>query len=167
MVAVGEVVAAHALRGVVRVRVYHPPTPSLSEGRSILLEEPGGTRRDIPVLSATPFRGGLMLVALPGIDNRDAAEALVGSRILVRQSDLPPPGENEFYYHEILGFEVATVDGQLLGAIAETMPTGANDVWVVRGTGREYLIPVIADVVRLIDREARRIVIDPLPGLLE
>jgi len=167
MVAVGEVVAAHALRGVVRVRVYHPPTPSLGEGRLILLEAPGGTRREVPVLSATPFRGGLMLVALPGVDNRHAAEALIGSRILVRQTDLPPPGENEFYYHEVLGFEVATVDGQPLGAIAETMPTGANDVWVVRGTGREYLIPVIADVVRLIDRQGRRIVIDPLPGLLE
>src|SRR5262249_310735 len=155
------------LRGVVRVRVYHPSTPNLSEGRPILLETPGGARREVPVLSATPFRGGLMLVALSGVDNRDAAEALVGTRILVRRSDLPPPGENEFYYHEIVGFEVATVEGRPLGAVAETMPTGANDVWVVRGNGREYLIPVIGDVVRLIDREARRIVIDPLPGLLE
>jgi 16S rRNA processing protein RimM len=167
MVAVGEVVAAHALRGVVRVRAYHSPAPSLAAGRSVLLESPGGTRREAPVLSATPFRGGLVLVAFEGTHTRDAAEALVGSRVLVRPSDLPAPGANEFYYHEILGFEVATVEGQPLGSIAETLPTGANDVWVVRGAGHEYLIPVIADVVRLIDRAARRVVIDPLPGLLE
>ena len=167
MVAVGEVVAAHALRGVVRVRAYHPPAPSLAAGRSVLLEEAGGARREVPVLSATPFRGGLVLVAFQGTDSRDAAEALVGCRILVPQGDLPPPGANEFYYHEILGFEVATVGGEPLGLIAETFPTGANDVWVVRGAGREYLIPVIADVVHLIDRAGRRVVIDPLPGLLE
>ena len=51
--------------------------------------------------------------------------------------------------------------------VAETFATGLNDVWVVRGTGREYLIPVIADVVREIDRDARRIVIEPMPGLLD
>ena len=167
MVAVGQVVAAHALRGVVRVRAYNPPAPSLVAGRSVLLEAPGGARHEVPVLSATPFRGGLVLVAFQGTNSREAAQALVGSRVLVPRSDLPPPGANEFYYHEILGFEVATVGGESLGSIAETLPTGANDVWVVRGAGREYLIPVIADVVRLIDRAARRVVIEPLPGLLE
>ena len=66
-----------------------------------------------------------------------------------------------------VGFRVETVDGRALGEVAETFATGLNDVWVVRGTGREYLIPVIADVVRGIDRDARRILIDPLPGLLD
>src|SRR5712692_954489 len=85
VVAVGEVVAAHALRGVVRVRAYNPPVPSLATGRSVLLEAPGGARREVPVLSATPFRGGLVLVAFEGTDSREAAEMLVGTRILVPQ----------------------------------------------------------------------------------
>src|SRR5438093_336493 len=100
-------------------------------------------------------------------DDRGAAEALVGARVLVRTTDLPPPAEDEFYYHEVVGFRVETTGGESLGAVAETFPTGLNDVWVVRGGGREHLIPVVADVVRAIDRAARRIVIEPLPGLLE
>jgi 16S rRNA processing protein RimM len=91
----------------------------------------------------------------------------VGARVLVLQADLPPPGDDEFYYHELEGFAVATTDGQALGSIVETFATGANDVWVVRDGRREYLIPVIADVVRSIDRDGRRIVIEPIPGLLE
>src|SRR5206468_1625908 len=83
MIAVGQVVAAHALRGVVRVRAYNPPAPSLAAGRSVLLEAPGGARHEVPVLSATPFRGGLVLVAFQDTDSREAAEALVGSRVLV------------------------------------------------------------------------------------
>ena len=60
---------------------------------------------------------------------------------------------------------VAKVDA--LGTIASTFSTGTNDVWVVRGPDREHLIPVIADVVRTIDASARRVVIEPLPGLLD
>ena len=51
--------------------------------------------------------------------------------------------------------------------VRETFSTGVNDVWVVEGGERERLIPVIADVVRAIDRPARRIVIEPIPGLLD
>jgi 16S rRNA processing protein RimM len=108
-----------------------------------------------------------MLAALDGVTSRDAAEALVGSVVLVDIRDLPPVAEDEFYYHEVADFRVETTSGERLGEIAETFATGLNDVWVVRGGSREYLIPVIADVVRAIDRAGRRIVIEPVPGLLD
>jgi 16S rRNA processing protein RimM len=148
------------------MRAYQPPAPSLAPGVEVVLEH--GTRR-LPtrVVSAAPHARSQVLLALEGTTDRNAAEALVGARVLVSAEALPPLGENEFYYHEIEGFEVATTDGRVLGEVAETFSTGANDVWVVRGAGREYLIPVIADVVRDIDRESRRIVIDPMPGLLD
>jgi tRNA (guanine37-N1)-methyltransferase len=92
-----------------------------------------------------------------------APRRLVGSRIVVRAAELPPPGEDEFYYHEVAGFRVETTAGEPVGTIEETFPTGLNHVWVVRDGEREHLIPVIADVVRAIDRPARRVVIEPMP----
>src|SRR5437899_2003825 len=121
----------------------------------------------VEVRSAAPHGRGLVLLALAGVDDRRAAEALAGARVLVRAADLPPPAADEFYYHEVVGFRVETTGGESLGAVAETFTTGLNDVWVVRDSGRELLIPVIADVVRAISRATRRIVIEPLPGLLE
>jgi 16S rRNA processing protein RimM len=165
-VAVGEIVAAHALGGMVRVRAYQPPAPSLRAGGTAVLEQ-HGARREVRVVSAAPHGRGAVLVAFPGVTDRNAAETLVGARILVHAADLPPPGEGEFYYHELLGFRVATTEGDLLGEIAETFSTGTNDVWVVRGAEREHLIPVIADVVRTIDRPGRQVTIEPLPGLLD
>ena len=94
-------------------------------------------------------------------------QALIGARVLVPSTALPPLAENEFYYHEIEGFEVVTTDGRALGQVSETFSTGTNDVWTVRSGEREYLIPAIADVVRTIDREQRRITIEPMPGLLD
>jgi 16S rRNA processing protein RimM len=104
---------------------------------------------------------------LDGVDSRSAAESLRGARILVPAADLPPAAPDEFYWHEIAGYRVETTGGRALGTIAEVFATGLNDVWVVREGEREHLIPVIADVVRAIHRTERRVVIEPLPGLLD
>jgi 16S rRNA processing protein RimM len=148
------------------MRAYQPPAPSLVPGVEVILER-SDMRRPARVISAAPHARGQLLLGIEGVADRTAAEGLVRARVLVPAAALPPLAEDEFYYHEIEGFRVETVDGRALGEVAETFATGLNDVWVVRGTGREYLIPVIADVVRGIDRDARRILIDPLPGLLD
>src|SRR6185503_2357023 len=166
LIAVGEIVAAHALRGAVRMRAYQPPAPSLAAGVEVVLER-GARHVPTRVLSAAPHARSQVLLSLEGTTDRNAAEALVGARVLVSAEALPPLGENEFYYHEIEGFQVATTGGRVLGEVVETFSTGANDVWVVRDGDREYLIPVIADVVRTIDREQRRVEIEPMPGLLD
>jgi 16S rRNA processing protein RimM len=165
-VAVGEIVGAHALKGLVRVRAYQPPAPSLHAGAPVVIEH-ADARREATVRAAAPHGRGLVLVQFDGVEDRDAAEALVGARVLVRAADLPAADEGEFYYHEVTGFSVETTAGEPLGRIAETFTTGLNDVWVVRDGEREQLIPVIADVVRTLDRAAGRVVIEPLPGLLD
>lgn len=166
-IAVASVVGAHALRGWLRVRPHQPPAPSLVPGAVVQLAR-GDERREARVLSVQPHGRGLLLIALDGVADRGAAEALVGATILVPESALPAPGPDEFYWHEVEGFRVETTDGETIGRIAETFSTGPHDVWVVaRPNGGEHLIPVIADVVRTIDRDARRVVIDPMPGLLE
>jgi len=129
--------------------------------------ERAGERRPATLASVAPHGRGILLVALEGVTDRDAAEALAGARLLVPEEDLPSPAPDEFYYHEVAGFRVETTTGVFLGTIHETFSTGLNDVLVVRNGEREHLIPVIADVVRMIDRAGRRIVIDPIPGLLE
>jgi 16S rRNA processing protein RimM len=148
------------------MRAYQPPAPSLVPGVAVVLER-ADMRRTTRVVSAAPHARGQLLVALEGITDRTTAESLVRARVLVDAAVLPPLEEHEFYYHEIEGFRVETTDGRVLGEVAETFSTGANDVWVVRGAGKEQLIPVIADVVKTIDRDARRIVIEPMPGLLD
>jgi 16S rRNA processing protein RimM len=148
------------------MRAYQPPAPSVAAGVAVVLER-AGERRATRIVSAAPHARGQLLLALEGVTDRTTAESLVRARVLVAATALPPLAENEFYYHEIEGFHVETTDGRALGQVFETFSTGANDVWVVRGAGKEHLIPVIADVVKHIDREARRILIDPLPGLLD
>ena len=102
-----------------------------------------------------------------GETNADLAEPLKGKNVFADQRDLPPPAENEFYYRDVIGCEVFLTDGRRIGAIAEVMATGANDVFVVRDEGKEVLVPVIEDVVKEIDVAAKRVVIEAIPGLLD
>jgi 16S rRNA processing protein RimM len=165
-VAVGEVVGAHALRGWVRVRPYQPASPSLAAGRRVLLECDGAWR-EVTVTHAGAHGRGLLLLGLDGVSDRTGAEALRGATLLVRRADLPALDDDEYYHHEVTGFTVETLDGAVVGVITGVMTTGLHDVWEVRAGDREHLIPVVVDVVRAIDRGARRVRIAPLPGLLD
>lgn len=101
------------------------------------------------------------------IGDLDHAAALVGLELAVPESELPEPAADEYYTYQLEGLEVVTVAGAALGTVASVMPTGSNDVLTVRGTGREYLIPVIKDVIRSIDIDAGTITIEPIEGLLD
>jgi len=163
---VARVAGAHGIRGALRVRPHGGASTSLAAGREITLRR-GGHDTMHTITRATPHGHGQLLVELDGLGDRRAAEALAGSDVLVPMDTLPAPGANEFYYHEMPGFRVETVDGRMIGEIADTVHTGATDVWIVRTPTREHMIPVVRDVVASIDRAARRVLITPIPGLLD
>src|SRR5512143_4079802 len=79
LVAVGRVAGAHGLRGLLRVRTFRPDSPSIAPDRTLLLEH-AGSRRDVRVLSVAAH-GATLLVALDGVTDRDAAEALRGATL--------------------------------------------------------------------------------------
>jgi len=163
---VGYVAGSHGLRGALRVRTDNPESTTLSALERLFVETAAG-RREFKVLSVSALGGGHQRVVLEGIEDADAAQALRGGAVMVTAADLPPLKEGEFYYFQIAGAEVILTDGRRLGTIEDIMPTGGHDVWVVRDGQREVLVPVIADVVKGMDLEARRVTIEAVPGLLD
>jgi 16S rRNA processing protein RimM len=104
---------------------------------------------------------------LSGLDSIEQAELLKGAEIFIRKDSLAKKEEDEFFWYELLGLEVYLVTGEYLGVIREILPTGSNDVYVVRDKGREFLIPAIHQVVKEINLPQKRIVILPIEGLLD
>jgi 16S rRNA processing protein RimM len=163
---IGYIAGSHGLHGALRVRTDNPDSTTLGALERLLVETAGG-RREFKVLSVSALGGGHQRVVLEGIDDADAAQALRGGGVMVTAADLPPLKDGEFYYFQIAGAEVILTDGRRLGTIEDIMPTGGHDVWVVRDGQREVLVPVIADVVKAMDLEARRVTIEAVPGLLD
>jgi 16S rRNA processing protein RimM len=163
----GKIVACHGVRGFLRVTSADPAlTDHIVHANVLYLESPGREPESRAVEAVRPQRKGLLL-KLAGVDTRDDAQRIVGGLVSAPEETLPPLEDHEFYYSEIQGFRVCTTGGLDLGIITETFHNGSTDVWIVRDGRRECLIPVIAEVVRDIDRSGRAVVIEPLDGLLD
>jgi 16S rRNA processing protein RimM len=161
----GRIAGVHGLQGALRVRVENSEAPDRDQIKRLFVDS-GGTLVEYPVRAFARAGGGALKVNLVGVDTIEQAQALRGLTLYMASVDLPDPAENEFYYFQVIGLIVETRDGQVLGRIEEVFFNGANDVWVVKDGRNEVLIPVIDDVVKQIDYEAGRALIDAIPGLL-
>jgi 16S rRNA processing protein RimM len=158
-VAVGRVSTAWGTRGVVKVIPLVDKRERLAPGRSVTV---AGQRRTI---ESSRWQKGLAHLKLSGIDDRAAALALRGQLLTVPESELEPLGEGEYYRFQLVGLAVRSTAGASLGRVTDVLSTGANDVYVVQGERGEILVPATDDIVKEIDLERGRIVIEEVPGL--
>jgi 16S rRNA processing protein RimM len=174
LVALGEIVGTHGVRGLLRFRPYDRASSLPPIGRPVYVTtrpaadgtvDPTNARATV-VETARPH-GNVVLLAIEGITGIEAAEPFVGRALSVDEQDLPAPAPGEFYVYQLEGLDVVTDAGERLGTVERSFSNGANEVLVVHDGPREYLIPMIADVVRTIDVAGGRVVIDPIPGLLD
>lgn len=158
-VAIARILSARGVHGDVNVeplaerRVLAAGRQVRINGRDSRIERVGGA--------------GRMYLKLEGTDDREGAAALRGEYILVRETDLEPLPEGEFYRFQLIGLRVFTVEGRELGRVSDIISARENDVFVVTGSAGENLIPVIEDVVREIDVAGGIVTIDAISGLLK
>ena len=164
LVVVGRVIRPHGLRGEMRVQ---PETdfPERLEmlGQAVLVTD---ERSEAVRIEAVRRAGDAVLVKVAGIDTPEAVDPWRGAALAVPREMAAPLPEGRHYIFDILGMTVETDQGQVLGTVDEVIRTPGNDVYVVRGA-RELLVPAISSVVLRIDPTHRRIVIRPMPGMLE
>ena len=166
-VEVGRIVGAHGVRGKVKVEVWSGDPAGLLSARSVRVSSPrageGAGPRDCEVKTAHRS-GGCAVLLLEGIGSAEEASALRGSAVSMRRSDLPLPGEDEFYWIDLVGCEVEDPEGRRLGVVAGVTEGPAHD-WlrVSRGEG-EAMLPLVAAFVRKVDLGRRRITADPPQG---
>lgn len=167
LVVIGEVVKPHGIRGEFSVQ-SHADSPRLfAAGARLGLRSGARAPRFVTVLSSRPHQGRLLLT-IEGVADRDAAEALRGLEVVVPAEALPELSDDEIYLHEIVGFTAVLPGGETVGLLEGFLDSPGQDLWVIRAPdGREILFPAHDESVVEIDEEARRIVIDPPPGLLE
>lgn len=165
-IALGRIVATHALRGEVRLRLYNPHSTALDRGMAVQLRLRDGRTVERSIRSLRPHKNAV-LVTFVGCDTIEAAEELVGAELRVGTDVLPPLDPNEVYHFQLVGLRVYTADGAFVGAVAEVMDLPGHPVCVVRDGAREALIPFVPAFVADVDLGAGTMTITPPPGLLD
>ncbi|OMP68578.1 ribosome maturation factor RimM [Domibacillus epiphyticus] len=166
---VGKIVNTHGLRGEVRVLSRTDfPEERYKKGSTLSIFKPGD-KEGIPVTIASHRKHKTFdLLTFENYPSIQMVEPFKGSILKVSEEHLGALDEGEFYFHEIIGCEVRTVEEEIIGTVKEVLTPGANDVWVVsRSGGKEAYIPYIDDVVKSVDPDEKVIIIEPMEGLLE
>lgn len=167
LIVIGRVSRPHGVKGEIRIEYFNPEDPHFfSRYQMIYLKEEEGSPRAYRPIKVRPHKK-FILATLEGVGTREEAERLRGDWVLVNPAELPSLGRDEYYWYEILGMQVFTAEGQYVGEVKDIFPTGSNDVYVVRRGEKEFLIPAVKDVIVDIDKDARKMVVRPLEGLLE
>jgi len=137
--------------------------PPLTEAYIVM---PAGTVQKRMIHSIRKDRK-FLIISFSDISDREEASTLRNAIIEVDASVLPELGNNEYYYHQIVGLSVVTVDGVIIGKVTEIMETPGNEVYVVQGKNKEYLIPAVKSVIADINLNTGTVTITPLDGLLD
>jgi len=157
----GKIVTTHGIRGEVKVMPYTDTPELLCEFDRLFI---GKNRDEINVIRARVFKN-TVIMKLEGIDTPEDAEKLRNKLLYMHRDDLELD-DDTYFIQDLIGLEVSDADsGKVYGKIADVMQTGANDVYVIKGDDREYLVPAIADVVVSTDIDGGTMTIRPLEGL--
>jgi len=158
LVEVGEIVGAFGVQGWVKVRSYTDPPENILKYAPWGLGSPESIR-NVRIVDGRP-QGSNVVARLEGVEDRDQAIALKGTRVLVSRQCFPKAPPGTYYWADLIGLDVVSVAGQTLGKVKGLLETGANDVLDVRGD-RERLIPfVLGEFVHAVDLERGRITVD-------
>ena len=165
---IGKIIGAHGVKGTLKVYPYAESFSTFKPGIRIHLRNTNGEGNTYIIRWAKPYKRILRL-GLSGVNTRDQAESLVGFKTFIEKAELPQLEDGTYYWADIIGLSVFAINGKYLGRVESIIPTGSNDVYVVKDTkaenGTEILIPALESVVVAIDVESKTMHVDLPEGL--
>ena len=158
---VGRVTRTHGLKGELKFFPADQDDIVVQKDQQIRLGETTFKIKSVRGVKS-PF-----IVKFEGVDSIEAAQSLSAQEVLVAKEDFESLPEGEYYRFEIEGLKAFDDTGKYYGVIEEIIATGSNDVYVVRGDGKEWLVPMIDSVVQNIDLEEGKLIFHCVEGLFE
>ncbi len=159
-VVIGQAGQPFGIKGEIKIRPYTESPEAFERSGVLYFDE-----TPYQVLRVRVHKGAV-LALLEGIRSPEQAKTLSGCLVKTDPENLPPKGEDEFYWYELIGMRVSTTDGRDLGLVVGVIPTGAHDVLTIEGPFGEVLLPMIEDVLKEVNTESREMIVEPLEGLI-
>ncbi len=161
---IGQIVGTHGVKGMVRIKPWCDGIGILKGVKKYYLTENGN---EFFTCQRLAQNGQVFIAAFNEITNIDDAKLKVGTVLYAVREDLNLE-KGSYFIKDIIGCVVLDSDtNKNYGTITDVSKTGANDVWHINNSGKEYLIPVIPSVVKNVDIEKQEVKITPLKGIFE
>ncbi len=163
---VGVIANTHGVRGEAKVYPTTDDVGRFDDLKETILDT-GKGYKTLHVNSVKYFKN-MVILGFEEFTNMDDVIPYKGKDLLVTRENAIPLEEGEYYISDIIGSEVITDDGKILGELVDVIQTGANDVYVVKTkAGKEVLLPVIDECVLDRDIENKKVTVHIMKGLLD
>lgn len=162
---IGTIVNTHGLKGELKIlSVTDFPELRYKKGKQLYIVT---KEKNIAVtIKSAKVQKNMYMIVFNGLEDINLVEKYKGFDLVVSEDEQQGLEKDEYYYREIIGLTVETIEGEALGTIKEIMSPGANDVWVVNRKGQDdLLLPVIDDVIKKVDLENQKVTIELMEGL--
>lgn len=160
----GKIVGTHGVRGMVRIQPWCNDFEFLRNVKKFYLDKNGAN--SITVTDIRP-NGNVIIAKLAGVDTIESAEKFRNHIIYIDRDDTVIE-DGSYFIQDIIGCTVLNYENdEIIGEISDVSETGANDVWHIKSNKKEYLIPVIDDVVKKVDIDAQKVFIFKMKGLFD
>ncbi|MBI5682572.1 MAG: 16S rRNA processing protein RimM [Deltaproteobacteria bacterium] len=164
LVLIGRVVGVHGINGEIKILPYGDREQK--KWRAIYLKK-NALQKRYRIKGIRPHKG-VLLVSLYGCDTRNDADTLIDSEALIERSELPKLPKGEYYHFELEGTMVFTEDNTFIGTIEGILSTrGGSDVYIVKGSSGEILVPAVDNIIVSIDTDKKRMIVRPPEGLFK
>jgi 16S rRNA processing protein RimM len=165
-ITVGKITAPYGVQGAVKViPLTDFPERFSAKRHYFLVKEKLKREVDAWVVGR---RKRELIIKIDGIDTPEQAREYRNALLQVPREEVWPLPEGHFYHFQLIGLQVKTEEGTVLGTVVDILETGSNDVYVLKDEqGKEFLIPALKEVVKGIHPEEGLMLVRPLPGLLE
>ena len=157
---IGQILSPWGVKGKLRIDVVTDFPQRFAPASKVYVNRQPAT------IDSTEWHKGKLIIKLNQIDTVEAAQRLRGQPIEIHHRQFYPLPKEQYYHFQIIGLELWTTQGELLGKVTEILTAESNDNYVVSGARGEILIPAIDDVVKSVDLKNGRIIIEPIDGLL-
>lgn len=159
----GKIVTTHGIRGEVKIMPYTDSPDLLAEFDRLFI----GKNKDELIITRSRVFKNTVIAKIEGVDTPEEAEKFRNKILYMHRDDLELD-DDTYFIQDLIGLEVRDADtDEIYGTITDVLETGANDVYVIKGEKREYLVPAIADVVVSTDIDGNLMTIRPLDGLFD
>lgn len=162
---IGQIVNTNGLKGVVKINPFTDDVTRFERLKTVYIER-GKELKEFEI-EEVRYQKKQVLVKFKNIDTIEDAQKYRECYIKINRKDAVKLPEDTYFIADLIGLDVYTVDNELIGKIEDVFSTGSNDVYVVKNNlGRQVLLPAIADVVKEVDLENKKIIVELIEGLL-
>jgi 16S rRNA processing protein RimM len=167
---VGKVVNTHGIRGELKIVSQTDfPEQRFGKGSKLVLADPNNEANQLKVeVEGGRLQKNVYIIKFKGYNEINEVLPYKGWMLKISEAEREPLEKGQYYYHEIIGCQVVSDEGETLGTISEILSPGANHVWVVeRENGKPILLPVIDDVILEVDTAAKQVRVHLMEGLID